>query len=221
MPPRNRKRAQAEAQDNQPTQVADVPTPPEATSNGPRRLSRRVSASQDPLLTKENRAGNAKKRGLVDEMDEHTKPVEGVAKRLESVDENSASALRRLEEMEASIKNDIKRRRLQIEQSIVNGAHAGRSEPLVKLRSSASQSSDVIHLDHVLLTPEEEKGHDAETTKDDESEAGDELIETIKGANRPPAVNSDYLPLPWRGRLGYVSVLILRGGNSAQVLISG
>jgi UV DNA damage endonuclease len=27
-----------------------------------------------------------------------------------------------------------------------------------------------------------------------------------KEAERPPPVNSDYLPLPWKGRLGYVSV---------------
>jgi hypothetical protein len=26
----------------------------------------------------------------------------------------------------------------------------------------------------------------------------------MRAAGRPPAVNSDYLPLPWKGRLGYV-----------------
>lgn len=209
-----------EAQDNQPTQVADVPNPPEATSNGPRRSSRRTPTSRESPLTKENRAGNAKKRGRVDDMDERTKPVEQVAKRLENVDDGSASALRRLEEMETSFKNDIKRRRLQIEQSIVNGANAGRSAPDLKLRGAASQNSDVVHLEHILLTPEEEKDQVFETTKDDGSEAGDELMETIKGANRPPAINSDYLPLPWKGRLGYVSFLISGGGNSVEVLMS-
>ncbi|KAK7697455.1 UV-damage endonuclease [Diaporthe eres] len=197
MPPRNRKKAsaQVEAQDNQPTQVADVPNPPEATSNGPRRSSRRTPASRESPLTKENRAGNTKKRGHVDDMDERTKPVEQVAKRLENVDDGSASALRRLEEMEASFKNDIKRRRLQIEQSIVNGANAGRSAPSLNLRGAASENSDVIHLEHILLTPEEEKDQVFETTKDDESEAGDELIDTIKGANRPPAINKHRHPL--------------------------
>jgi UV DNA damage endonuclease len=30
--------------------------------------------------------------------------------------------------------------------------------------------------------------------------------ETVrKKAKRPPPVNSEYLPLPWKGRLGYVS----------------
>lgn len=33
-----------------------------------------------------------------------------------------------------------------------------------------------------------------------------ENIDTVrKEAQRPPPVNSDYLPLPWKGRLGYVS----------------
>jgi len=40
----------------------------------------------------------------------------------------------------------------------------------------------------------------------DENEAAENL-ETIKReAARPPPVNSDYLPIPWKGRLGYVSI---------------
>lgn len=216
MPPRNRKRtfAQLEAQDNQPTHAVDVPGSSEATSNGPRRSSRRVPASRESPSTKENRAGKANKRGQTDDMNvdrgssTRAKPVEDVAKRLESDNEGAAAALRRLEEMETSFKNDIKKRRLQIEQSMVNGANSGRFAPGLKLRGAApSERSDVVHLDGVLLTPGEEKDHAGGTAKDNESEADDELIETIKGANRPPAVNSDYLPLPWKGRLGYVSIL--------------
>lgn len=220
-----------EAQDNQPTQPVDVPNPPEPTSDGPRRSSRRKPASRESPLTKENLAGNDKKRGHVDEMDvdedassQHLNPVQDVAKRLENDDEGAASALRRLEEMEASFKTDIKRRRLQIEQSIVSGANAGRTAPALKLprvrHAVSSGKSDVIHLEHVLLTPEEDRDHACQTPKDDESEAGDELMETIKGANRPPAVNSDYLPLPWKGRLGFVSSLIPSGDNIAEILTS-
>lgn len=40
----------------------------------------------------------------------------------------------------------------------------------------------------------------------DEPEGEKEDVETEKKeAARPPPVNSDYLPLPWKGRLGYVS----------------
>lgn len=38
---------------------------------------------------------------------------------------------------------------------------------------------------------------------EDEEEAGEEELSAALG--RPPPVNSDYLPLPWKGRLGYVS----------------
>jgi UV DNA damage endonuclease len=37
---------------------------------------------------------------------------------------------------------------------------------------------------------------------------------TKKEAARPPPVNSDYLPLPWKGRLGYVSIASSGGGFS-------
>lgn len=225
MPPRNRKRtsADAEAQDNQPTRTAGDPNLSEATLNGPRRSSRRIPASREPPLTEENSARNGKKRGHTDEMDVDgvpptgSKPVENVARILENVDEGAAAALRRLEDMETSFKNDIKRRRLQIQQSMANGVDASRSTPALKLRGTASLGkSDVVHLDRILITPEEEKDHPFETAKDNDSEAGEELIETIKGANRPPAINSDYLPLPWRGRLGYVSSFVLRGHNRAE-----
>lgn len=34
--------------------------------------------------------------------------------------------------------------------------------------------------------------------------------EDLKDAfSRPPAVNSSYLPLPWKGRLGYVSISVM------------
>lgn len=38
---------------------------------------------------------------------------------------------------------------------------------------------------------------------EDDEEAGEEELQAA--LSRPPPVNSDYLPLPWKGRLGYVS----------------
>ena len=48
-------------------------------------------------------------------------------------------------------------------------------------------------------------GYQAELAAGDivDAKADDEGFE--RGANRPPPVNSDRLPLPWSGRLGYVS----------------
>lgn len=57
---------------------------------------------------------------------------------------------------------------------------------------------------------------DKEATKepqflDPEAEGDEEADEEeIQAAlSRPPPVNSDYLPLPWKGRLGYVCLIIL------------
>lgn len=38
--------------------------------------------------------------------------------------------------------------------------------------------------------------------RDGEVEADEEEVE--QAASQPPPVNSGYLPLPWKGRLGYV-----------------
>lgn len=55
------------------------------------------------------------------------------------------------------------------------------------------------------LAPTPKKGDD-ESLHDPEAEGDEEANEEeLKEAlSRPPPVNSDYLPLPWRGRLGYV-----------------
>ena len=48
------------------------------------------------------------------------------------------------------------------------------------------------------------KGHEfLDPEAEGEEEAGEEEIQAA--LSRPPPVNSDYLPLPWKGRLGYVS----------------
>lgn len=44
---------------------------------------------------------------------------------------------------------------------------------------------------------------EAEGDIKDAAEEAPEVAE--RGAARPPAINSSYLPLPWKGRLGYVS----------------
>lgn len=42
-------------------------------------------------------------------------------------------------------------------------------------------------------------------------EAGEEEVQAA--LSRPPPVNSDYIPLPWKGRLGYVRQAILDGNK--------
>ena len=61
------------------------------------------------------------------------------------------------------------------------------------------------------VTKPTKKGEDEDGTFKPGPEADDDQItedlDTMKNeAARPPPVNSDYLPLPWKGRLGYVSL---------------
>ena len=41
-------------------------------------------------------------------------------------------------------------------------------------------------------------------SEEDEAGKDEEALSAERGARRPPPVNSDELPLPWSGRLGYV-----------------
>lgn len=107
-------------------------------------------------------------------------------------------AMQGLEEMELSFKRDVKRRKLQVEQSFVDDVPDDPG-PIFKQRGSGE--SRALKLDRILLTPEKEDEHD-DPPGDDVHEEAPELAE--RGAKRAPAVNSDFLPLPWKGRLGYV-----------------
>ncbi|KAF2093189.1 UV-endonuclease UvdE [Rhizodiscina lignyota] len=65
-------------------------------------------------------------------------------------------------------------------------------------------------------TSQPQKNEDASTLVDPEAEGEEEADEEeVKEAlSRPPPVNSDYLPLPWKGRLGYACLnTYLRNSN--------
>jgi UV DNA damage endonuclease len=77
------------------------------------------------------------------------------------------------------------------EQAKANGTAA---TPAKKGKGKAAVKSE--DPDEAVLTRDPEA---------DEDEGEKEDVETEKKeAARPPPVNSDYLPLPWKGRLGYV-----------------
>ena len=69
-------------------------------------------------------------------------------------------------------------------------------EQLKKTAAASKKDTDTPVKEPLFLDPE----------ADGEEEAGEEEIEAA--LSRPPPVNSDYLPLPWKGRLGYVRVNI-------------
>lgn len=126
---------------------------------------------------------------------------------LHSAEHGVAHAMQNLEEMELTFKRDIKRRKLQVEQSIVKD-DGDQAHPIMKPLSSLNDSR-ALKLDRILPTPEaeDEKDEDWEPALEMEEITHDDAADPVdRGAKRSPAVNSDVLPLPWKGRLGYVCV---------------
>ncbi|KMU74025.1 hypothetical protein CISG_10243 [Coccidioides immitis RMSCC 3703] len=77
-------------------------------------------------------------------------------------------------------------------ESSLSSAVSDYGETIAAIQANGFANSKTEHLD--MLDPEIDSEEPAEE-------------EEVKGAAaRPPPVNSDYLPLPWRGRLGYVGV---------------
>ena len=60
-----------------------------------------------------------------------------------------------------------------------------------------------------------EEGEEEGVREDpDEGDAAVEDADAVtREANRPPPINSDYLPLPWKGRLGYVCIMFKIGDS--------
>lgn len=68
-----------------------------------------------------------------------------------------------------------------------------------------AKPADILNGDIPLPAGEAEAALDPESDEDIPLDA-EELKEAL---GRPPPVNSSYLPLPWKGRLGYVSCAVL------------
>lgn len=123
-----------------------------------------------------------------------------------------------LEALELSFKRDVKRRKLQVESSVISipeNSIVGVAHPRMKRGESVTLQST----ERLLLTPERETGPKVESEdavegsiEEAERAANEDVVEDAveaaeRGAKRPPAVNSTFLPLPWKGRLGYVGHL--------------
>lgn len=129
---------------------------------------------------------------------------------------------RSLSEMEETFKRDIKRRKLQVEESVFE---SNPSQPAsFRPRMASRTASSVLKPDRLLLTPDpceaDDQGWEPAVGLDDEAPETAEAAD--RGAKRAPAVNSDYLPLPWKGRLGYVSFSLVEFAcRHSRLTISG
>lgn len=117
--------------------------------------------------------------------------------------ENVERAMHNLWEMEHKLLNEAKRQRLAIEASNLEALAAKEDEAY---GSQDVTKSSIKCMDAVATstgtarqTKSDNDMNSVEETASLENEVGE------RGAKRPPPVNSDQLPLPWTGRLGYVS----------------
>ncbi|KAI0123423.1 UV-damage endonuclease [Xylariales sp. AK1849] len=130
------------------------------------------------------------------------------------------SAVDSLQEMEDTLRESVKRQKLAVKSSSVMTSQGQKPQPDddTLLSRPAKHPTKVIaaskvgngHTTQVLTSDSKDKpkATPPDNAPDVDGEAGvdptTEDINAIKleGA-RPPPVNSDYLPLPWKGRLGY------------------
>ncbi|TDZ48262.1 UV-damage endonuclease [Colletotrichum trifolii] len=133
-------------------------------------------------------------------------------------------AMRELSEMENRLQNSTRSQRLAIESSMVSGTEKTSMEDRA-FRPPINPK--VANPEELSRTAEEERSGtpslDAAPIKGPGGEAAiadiedDKLLEEEaleRGAARQPPVNSSYLPLPWKGRLGYACLnTYLRAAN--------
>lgn len=237
MPSRGKKRASAAAAPAVPSRItlssetenihSDPPehdSPAVFDTEPKRRSTRRTAssrASSQKAIINEDIAGHSENPDQVAKMQKVRLHLgESAGKGKEDVQGSKRAvtgAMQSLEEMELGFKRDIKKRKLELEQSLVqeNDGQAARAFSPGKLSRGPS---DVLKVDGLLLTPERETCESGAAIDDNVwepamqvGEDGEEVAYddgsgvAERGAKRSPPVNSDYLPLPWKGRLGYVS----------------
>ncbi|EFQ34879.1 UV damage endonuclease UvdE [Colletotrichum graminicola M1.001] len=135
-------------------------------------------------------------------------------------------AVRELGEMENRLQNATRTSRLAIEASVFTSSHnnltplengafmppldASTADPEDRARKVEEERSGTPDVDAApIIGPEGEAA--VGDVEDDKIRAEDA---PERGAAREPPVNSDYLPLPWKGRLGYACLnTYLRAAN--------
>ena len=90
--------------------------------------------------------------------------------------------------------------------SVTNNKRKKAGAQKVKVKEEEEDTS--VKMSNGVVDPVADAGvsGDPEDAEGAEGEEGEEA-EFKEALSRPPPVNSSYLPLPWKGRLGYVCIL--------------
>lgn len=117
-------------------------------------------------------------------------------------DEDSDSPLSDMEEVEEPVE---KKKVTHNNKTVTAAKKAGKGGSAKKAAVAAKDKKELTR-EPQFLDPEAEG----------DEEADEEEIQAA--LSRPPPVNSDYLPLPWRGRLGYVGFDYANSTNILTIL---
>lgn len=139
--------------------------------------------------------------------------------RKRTVKEDMQVAIEGLARMEQRLMTATKKQKLQVEQALCSAPRevpVGGDPNPESFREAGLHTTEQSKKQSQLPTPDEEsndtfakgisgaKGLDPEKTRMDAPEQAPDTSE--RGAARVPPVNSEYLPLPWNGRLGYACI---------------
>jgi UV DNA damage endonuclease len=97
------------------------------------------------------------------------------------------------------------RKRKKPPSSSSNAAKGGANETQAPKRESPANKAAVSK----AIEADGDESVERQDPDGDEAVPSEDLDTMKKEAGRPPPVNSDYLPIPWKGRLGYVRTLCL------------
>jgi UV DNA damage endonuclease len=127
--------------------------------------------------------------------------------------EGVEEAMRELSQMEQKLQTAVRTQRLAVESSDLHVKKEAIDEPDIRPKMYLPDQKTVPARQNLegksdTVTPKSTAPldmEDAALAAGDVADATGEEDGADRGANRPPPVNSDTLPLPWKGRLGYVS----------------
>lgn len=187
MPPKRKRSLQQQ-------QLAQAPSTP---LEGPRRSHRRKDMVASQIISNGGRI-------MSETQSQERKPEQGVWNNTEGVKQ----AMRDLSEMEHQLQNVVRQQRLAVETSELVADPRPANEQGLVLQPYVPVS-EVINDRHKRESKDEDQDYPdgPQTVKAEEFDVEGGIEETAaeRGSRRPPPVNSATLPLPWKGRLGYVS----------------
>ncbi|KPM40787.1 UV-damage endonuclease [Neonectria ditissima] len=189
--------------------------PPPPYCEGPRRSARILGDH-----TAKNANNDTREPSKMDVDPSGHEPIQAIWETKEGVQQ----AVRELSEMEHKFQNVVRRQRLAVLNSRLAVAPglpdetAAKPKPSIPIRGAASKNvgkRDVGNKKAEAKQSSTEKSPlDGYQTDINDVDPTPEADSADRGANRTPPVNSDRLPLPWSGRLGYACLnTYLRAAN--------